>query len=75
VIGLANFVALEFDFVLVATLDGGCENGVDGEQSLRQEEEDSFPWRRGGRTFARSCGRGGTLASGRGRSERTSSHS
>jgi hypothetical protein len=25
-------VALEFDFVFVATLDGGCEGGVDGEQ-------------------------------------------
>ena len=25
-------VALEFDFVFVATLDCGCEGGVDGEQ-------------------------------------------
>ncbi len=27
-----NVVALEFYFVFVATLDSGCENGVDGEQ-------------------------------------------
>ena len=30
--GSWNVVALEFVLVLVATLDGGCEDGVDGEQ-------------------------------------------
>ncbi len=30
--GSWNVVALEFDFALVATLDGGCKDGVDGEQ-------------------------------------------
>ena len=27
-----NVVALEFNFVFVATLDGGCEDGIDREQ-------------------------------------------
>ncbi len=27
-----NVIALEFYFVFVAALDGGCEDGVDGEQ-------------------------------------------
>ncbi len=85
--GSWNVVALEFDFVLVAALDGCCEDCVDGEQEevmvtsggIRGRcvrgggGEESFPCRRGERTFARSCGRGGTLASGRGRSEGTSS--
>ena len=30
--GSWDVVALEFDFVFVASLDGGCEDGVDGEQ-------------------------------------------
>jgi len=61
-----NVVALEFYCVFVTPLDGGCEDGVVSEQKEVvvssggvREEEESFPWRRGERTFVQSCDRGG----------------
>ena len=62
--GSWNVVALEFDLVLVASLDGSGEDGVDVEKEevviTSGSIQESFPLRRGGRTFARSCGLGGT---------------